>query len=201
MATHPQTGIDVNVDRFAQVAADDSIIQWGVKWPTIDGRPIIGETPYRWFRIVYTDPPSEGPQYYAEQTAPVLVPATPAPPAGYPAGEIRTAWRSVVRPIDEQSQQVEAVYKSVLNAIIPPTDEPETRTRTMRAIQAQAQGLTLTPAQSTALAQLAADESACTLNAARRDALLAAVQSGAVYDLFAGWTLPRADVEALFGAA
>jgi hypothetical protein len=196
---NPTTGIDFDTDRFIVTDTDGTVIQQGVRWPRADGEAIQGGTPYRWYLMTFGDAPASDPTHYAAQDPNWTYTDYADPQVGLPTGTATKAWQLVPRPAEEQKNIVQAVYKQVVNAIVPAQTEPETRTRTMAAILAQSQGQSLSTDQQALLDQLAADELAVSQSETRRDQLLASIDANSSYDIFFGWPLDRATVETLAG--
>ena len=175
-----------------------------VKWPgPNDGRPIIGATDtdrYVYYKIQEGARPTENPQLFTKSEPPVLVPANPSNPAGYPAGVCQINYASAMRSVAEQTAMANTVYKRVVETYLPGAAEPERQAKLTDAVLAKSTGLVLTVDQLAILDDQAAAVVAIKLCDTRKQQILDAINSTpiGIVDMYDGWPLDRASVEALF---
>ena len=202
MAINSETGVDFQNDRFVCKWIDPATTApapMGISWPVYDGGPIQSTT-LKYYRIINTEPPIlPGPQFIAVQDTNYTFLDVSPYRAGYPAGTCTLKWGLGQRDKESQLNNLEQIYRAVIDHFYPPDQIPQLSVRVSDATMALARGLTLTAAQLDAINTNQAMVSVLNNAETRKAAITTAINTGASYDLFDGWDWNKAELETAFG--
>lgn len=188
MAVNPATGIDPAVDRFMLYRMSTSqIINMNAAWPRTDGGPLVGANPdMRYFKRVASARP-EVDHRYTVTTTWTIYEVDPLPDASLPAGEYRESHEPVKLSNDELKAQIETEFQRQVALQFPSSQNPALLLQAADVIVRKQSGATLTEAQQAVLDAITPIGDALTQLVARRDALIASVDSNEDYDITEGW--------------
>jgi hypothetical protein len=188
MAVNPVTGVDPEVDRFALYRVSTQQIQnANVGWARFDGGPISGGNPdYQYFKRVTSEKPEVDHRYTVETTW-ELIPTTPTPPEGHPAGTYEQSHVGTKLSPEDLKIQVENEFQRQLGMAFPATNSPAVLIEAADAITRKQNGSVLTPAQQTVLDSMVGIGDVVARLRTRQSALNDAIDADEDYDITEGW--------------
>ncbi len=188
MALNTTTGIDPVIDRFVIWRVSTSqFTNMNATWPRTDGGALVGANPdYQYFKKAAGTPPDYDHRYtLTTEFGKVLI--APAPAEGLPVGTYEAAYTLSKLSVEELKAQVETEFERQFQMAIPVTSISTQLAASIDSVVRKQDGAVLTEKQQAKRVQAIAIGDKLAVLEARRDALLAAIDANADYDLTIGW--------------
>jgi hypothetical protein len=189
MAVNPTTGIDPVVDRFVIWRASTAqFTNMNATWPRTDGGEIVGANPdFQYFKKVAGTPPDVD-HRFTLTTEYGKVPITPAPAAGLPQGTYEAQYTLTKLSVADLKAQVDTEFQKQVRTQFPAVEDPSRLLLAAGALARKQDGATLTADQEAIIDAVKVNEDSIKQIEARRQALYAAIDADADYDITDGWT-------------